>query len=112
MKERGDLHLKPELFAVHVNAGYIRNENNIDKRKNIWHASVACEAEVIKNLKLMANVGMERNPNPSSDNHPAFALAGISWDVSEKVTLDVGVKYGLTSTETDWTGLAGMTVNF
>ncbi len=101
-----------EPFAVHVNAGYIRNENNADQRKDIWHASAAVEVEVIKNLKLMANIGTERNRDPGSENHPAFALAGISCDVTEKITLDAGVMYGLTATETDWTGLAGMTVNF
>lgn len=99
-------------FAVHVNAGYIRNENNADERKDIWHASVACEMEVIKDLKLMANVGTERNPDAASENHPAFALAGISYNVSKRITLDAGVKYGLTATETDWTGLAGLTVRF
>ncbi|MFH1080652.1 MAG: transporter [Pseudomonadota bacterium] len=101
-----------EPFAVHVNAGYIRNENNSEERKDIWHASVACEFEVIKDLKLMANVGMERNPDPASDNHPAFALGGISYNVSEKITLDAGIKYGLTSTETDWVYLAGLTIRF
>lgn len=101
-----------ESFALHVNGGYIRNENNYEERQDIWHASVAAEVEVIKDMKLMANAGMERNPDPSSDNHPAFALGGISYDVSEKITLDAGVKYGLTATETDWTVLSGLTIRF
>lgn len=101
-----------EPFAVHVNAGYIRNENIFEERKDIWHASVACEVEVIKDLKLMANIGTERNPDPASENHPAFALAGISHDISEKITLDAGVKYGFTAPETDWAYLAGLTMRF
>jgi len=101
-----------EPFAVHVNAGYIRDENKFEEREDIWHASVAAEYEVIKDLKLMANVGMERNPDPASNNHPAFALGGISYEVSEKITLDAGVKYGLTSTETEWTVLTGLTIRF
>ena len=101
-----------ESVAFHVNGGYIRNENNFEERQDIWHASVAAEVEVIKDLKLMANAGMERNPDPSSDNHPAFALGGIAYDVSEKITLDAGMKYGLTSTETDWTVLTGLTIRF
>jgi hypothetical protein len=67
---------------------------------------------VIKNLKLMANVGIERNPDPESNNHPAFALAGIAYHISEHVALDAGVKYGLTATETDWTALTGVTFRF
>jgi opacity protein-like surface antigen len=101
-----------EPFAVHVNAGYIINENNADEHKDIWHASVACEFEVIKDLKLLANVGMQRNPDRASENHPAFALGGISYNVSERITVDAGVKYGLTSPETDWTVLTGMTIKF
>ncbi len=73
---------------------------------------LACEIEVIKNLKLLANIGMERNTNSISDKHPAFALGGISYDVSEKFALDAGVKYGLTSMETDWTVLTGLTMRF
>jgi hypothetical protein len=101
-----------EPFAVHVNAGYILNENNADERKDIWHVSVACEVEVIKDLKLLANIGMQRNPAPDSENHPAFVLGGISYDVSEAITMDAGIKYGLTFTEIDWTYLAGFTMKF
>jgi len=103
-----------ESFAMHVNAGYIRNENVFAERRDLWHASAAAEVEIIKNLKLMANVGIERNPDPESNNHPAFALAGISYDVSDNIALDAGVTYGLTATatETDWTALTGITFRF
>ncbi|MBN1475050.1 MAG: transporter [Syntrophaceae bacterium] len=101
-----------ESIAIHTNLGYILNENKFDERKDLWHASVAAEVEIIKNLKLMANVGIERNPDPESDNHPAFVLGGVSYDVSDKIILDAGVKYGLTSTEDDWNVLAGLTTRF
>ena len=45
-------------WAFHANLGYIRNENKADERKDIWHASFAATWEVIKNLKLVANVGI------------------------------------------------------
>lgn len=101
-----------EPVAIHANLGYIRNENTFSEREDLWHASIAAEVEIISGLKLMANVGAERNPDPSSNTHPAFALGGISYDVSERITLDAGVKYGLTSTEDDWTALAGLTIAF
>ena len=81
--------------AFHVNLGYIRNENNTDERLDIWHASLAAQLEVIKNLKLMANVGIERNPQADSENDPAFLLCGISYDISERITVDAGAKYGV-----------------
>ena len=101
-----------EPFAFHANVGYVRNENNANERKDIWHASVAVEVEVMKDLKLLANVGIERNPATDSENHPAFALGGISYNISERITLDAGVKYGLTSPETNWTYLSGLTIKF
>lgn len=103
---------KFEPVAIHTNLGYIRNENNADEHKDIWHASVAAEVEVTKDLKLLANVGVERNPDPTSNAHPAFVLGGISYDVSERIAVDAGVKYGLTSPETDWTCLVGLTIKF
>ena len=101
-----------EPVAIHANIGYIRNENNSEERKDIWHVSVATEVEVIKDLKLLANIGVERNPDTASENRPAFVLGGVSYDVSEKITIDAGVKYGLTSPETDWTYLTGLTIKF
>lgn len=98
--------------AFHVNLGYIRNENNDGERKDIWHASIAAEVEVIKDLKLLANAGIERNPAFDVNSHPAFALGGISYDVSEKITINAGVKHGLTASEADWTYLAGLTIKF
>jgi len=101
-----------ESFAFHVNAGFIVNQNKFEEREDIWHASAAAEVEALKDLKLMANVGTERNPDPASENHPAFALGGIAYDISEMMTISAGIKYGLTSTETDWSYLAGLTIKF
>ena len=101
-----------EALTFHVNAGYTHNENKLDERLDLWHLSAAAEIEIIKNLKLMGDIGIERNPDRESSNHPAFVLAGISYDLFEWITIDAGVKRGLTSTEPDWTGLAGVTLRF
>ena len=52
-----------EPFAVHANLGYISNENKFGERLDLWHASIACEFEVLSGLKLMANLGAERPSN-------------------------------------------------
>ena len=98
--------------AFHVNAGYILNENNWGERREIWHVSAAVECEIVDKIKLLFNIGTERCRLPHNENHPAFALGGISYDVSKKITLDIGVQYGLTATEIDWTALTGITVRF
>ncbi len=101
-----------EPAAIHVNVGYTRQENTTEECKDIWHASIAAEVKVIQKLKLLANIGIVRNPVYLSNNHPVFFLGGASYDLTEKITLDVGIKYGLTTTETDWTALTGVTLRF
>lgn len=99
-------------WAFHVNLGYIGNENKVDEEKNIWHASLATTCEVSKGLKLLGNVGIERNPDKAADNDPAFLIGGIVYSLAENFDIDGGVKYGLNSAETDWSLLAGMAFRF
>lgn len=99
-------------WAFHLNLGYTRNENKIDERKNIWHVSLASELEVNKKLRVVGNIGAERNPDKSSDTDPAFLLGGLIYSISENFDIDVGIKGGLNKPETDLTFLAGIALRF
>ncbi len=99
-------------WAFHLNLGYIRNENKHDERKNLWHASLASEVEVLKDTKLVADIGVERNPDRESNTHPAFILGGVIYSISENIDIDFGVKGGLNKPETDLTFLAGIALRF
>lgn len=99
-------------WAFHGNLGYIRNENKVDERKDLWHASFAATWEVVKNLKLAADIGIERNPDGDAKDDPAFLIGGIIFSVNENFDVDFGVKYGLTNSETDIAALAGVTFRF
>lgn len=96
----------------HVNLGYIRNENKLDEKKNLWHASAAAGVEVIKDLKLVANIGIERNPDTEVLTNPAFVLGGIVYAVSETLDISAGLKKSLNSPETDTSVLVGLTWRF
>lgn len=98
--------------AFHANLGYFRNENKVNERKDLWHVSLATEVEVVKDLKIVGNIGMERNPEKNSHRNPAFLLGGIIYSVTENFNIDFGVKYGLTKPETDHTLLLGITFRF
>ncbi|MFO0752315.1 MAG: transporter [Thermodesulfovibrionales bacterium] len=106
----GTKELKP--WAFHLNTGYRRNENKVDERKDVWHASLAAELEVVKDLRAVANIGMERNHDRASHVDPAFLLGGFIYSLSESVDLDVGIKGGLNRPEADYTLLTGVTVRF
>lgn len=99
-------------WAFHVNVGYIGNENKADEEKNIWQASLASTYEAFKGLRVVGNLGIERNRDKAADKDPAFLLGGLIYSLSERVDIDFGVKYGLTSAETDWSIMAGMALRF
>ena len=104
-------------WAFHFNIGYIRNEYKLRtdeaaNRKDLWHVSLASQVEVIKNLKAVANIGMERNLDKGSNTDPAFLLGGVIYSITESFDLDAGVKAGLNKPETDITYLAGITKRF
>jgi len=99
-------------WAFHGNLGYIRNENKVDERRDIWHASFAATWEAVKNLKLVADVGIERNPDDDAKDDPAFLISGIIYSVNDNFDVDFGAKCGLTNSETDFSLLAGVTFRF
>lgn len=104
-------------WASHMNLGYTRNEFALETdreafRKDLWSASCAAEVEVAEGLRAVGNVGIQRNPERASNSHPAFILAGMIYSVSKRVDIDFGLKAGLNEPETDWTGLAGMSLRF
>lgn len=106
-----------EPWAFHLNLGYSYNEYALREdrdanRKGIWHASLASEIEVVKDLKLVANIGMERNPDRTSNANPAFILGGIIYSITERFDVNLGVKGGLNKPETDLAFLAGIAIRF
>ncbi len=101
-----------EPFAFHLNAGYARNENKLDERKDLWSASIAATYEPVKNLNLVGNLGFERNADPATRTAPAFALVGLNYAINEYITLDAGYKFGLNKQEVDRSIVAGMTFSF
>jgi hypothetical protein len=99
-------------FAVHANLGYIRNENKNEERKDLWHMSMAATWDVIATLKLVANIGIERNPASDTANDPAFVIGGILYSVTENFDVDLGVKCGLSRSETDFSLMTGIAYRF
>lgn len=106
-----------EQWTFHFNLGYRHNEYKLktDKdanRKGIWHVSLTSEVEVVKDLKVVGNIGVERNPDKESNTHPAFILGGVIYSLTENFDINAGVKGGLNKPETDLTFLAGIALRF
>lgn len=101
-----------EQAAVFLNLGYIRNENKADEEKNLWHASLAGTYEVVKKLKLAADIGMEKNTDKAAEQDPLFGLVGFIYSVNDDFDVSLGIKRGLNNAGTDLTLLAGVTMRF
>ncbi|HUH65162.1 MAG TPA: transporter [Syntrophales bacterium] len=99
-------------WAFHLNLGYKRNENQVDEREDIWHASLAGEYRIVKNLKLVADTGLERNTDKTSSINPAFLLGGFIYSVRENFDIDLGIKAGLNDAEVRIAYLAGIALRF
>jgi len=104
-------------FSLHLNAAYTRNEFKLDadkevNRHDIWHGSVAATCAVVKDLRLVANYGMESNGQHGADTWPAFILGGAIYTLKENVDLDLGVKGGLNGPEADLAYMAGVAYRF
>ena len=100
------MEIKP--WAFHLNLWYTRNENKVEERKDIWHGSLASEVEIVKNLKAVGNIGIERNPDKSFSTNPAFILGGLIYSLTDNLDIDLGFKVGITNPETDYSFLAGL----
>lgn len=104
--------IAPEPWAFHLHLGYIRNRNVTDERENIWHASFGGWREFGGNLKIVGDIGVDTNTDKSSKTEPVFLILGTIYSISNDFDMDVGVKKGLTNTETDYTLLGGVTLRF
>ncbi len=99
-------------WAFHLNLAYIRNENKTDERKNLWHASLASTYDILKCLKFVGDLGMEKNPYRCSSVDPAYILGGFIYLPRENFDIGLGIKGGLTDTETDLSVRGGVTWRF
>jgi hypothetical protein len=101
-----------EPWEFHANLGYIRNENSVDEKENLWHASFAAGFEAVERLKIVGNIGIEENTDRTVDTDPLFLLGGVIYELSENVDIDFGIKAGLSRPEADYGVLAGIAWRF
>lgn len=101
-----------EPWAFHLNLGYRRNENKLLERKDIWHLSLASELQLLKALRLVANIGIERNTERKTDNHPAFIIGGVIYSFNDSLEINFGVQFGLSKTEVDYAIRPGVVFRF
>jgi len=103
--------------AFHCNIGYTRNAYSLEEdkealRRDIWHASIATEVNMMKNLRSVADIGIDTNTVKASGTHPVYIIGGLIYSVTDSLDLDIGFQGGLNNTAPQATFLAGMTTKF
>jgi hypothetical protein len=101
-------------YAIHANLGYERHtyQNDGDGRENLWSLSIAGEAEVAKGLFAVADFGLSSNVDPAASTLPAYALAGMRYELNDNLDLSAGMQFGLTSPADDLNFVYGATIKF
>ncbi len=102
-----------EPFTVFANVGAdigTRLAGN-DERTNVYRASVAGSWAVRQSLALVSELLWEKQSSPSEDATVEW-MAGAQWSLNESMTLDAGVRFGLTDDSPDYTVLLGFTWAF
>lgn len=104
-------------IAIHLNVGYARLEYEIEEvkevsRNDIYGASLAVEWMAVKDLRIVGNVGIETNQVKEMDEHPAFALAGVIYEIGGGFAVDAGVRVGITEPAEDYAILVGLSYEY
>ena len=102
-------------YALHANLGYQYHhyrEDDGSQHRDFWSGSIAGEAEVAKGLFAVADLGLATNPDKASNELPVYALTGLRYKLNDHLDVDAGIKFGLTSPETDITAVYGLVLKF
>jgi hypothetical protein len=98
------------VSAFHAHGAIIGNPNLVGERSHLWHASVALEHEASARLKLVADLGVDRNANPNATDNPTFLLGGLVYTIGS-VDLSFGMRAGLNAVAPDRALLFGVTLH-
>lgn len=99
-----------EPFTVFANVGAdigTRLAGN-DERTELFRASVAGSYAIRETLALVSELLWEKQTSPSEDASVEW-MAGAQWSLNESMTLDAGIRFGLTDDSPDYTALLGFT---
>ncbi|MBT8387350.1 MAG: transporter [Ignavibacteria bacterium] len=99
-------------LLVHFNIGYMRNENKLLERTDLWFTSLAAEIQVANSLLLVAEIGTYSNRDVIAEGHPVFVLGGVVYSIADGIDIDLGLQKGLNKHESDLAVLTGITVLF
>jgi len=95
-------------FELLGHVGYTNNHNRIGERTSLWHLSAAVLWAATERLKLLLDLGRDRNPDPAARTPGRELVYGLTYAVSEDIDLGIGLKKGLNDPADDRALRAGL----
>lgn len=100
--------------TVHGQVGYTwaGDEENSNLR-DITLYGIAFDYAVTEPLHILAEINGNRHPDRTSEeDDPRNALAGLTYKVSDNLTLDAGYRWGLSDSVPDWSTTLGVSITY
>jgi hypothetical protein len=98
-----------EGWNLHVHGGYLRNNNKVGDRRDMWHLSASAVVQVREGLQFALDASVDSHEDPLQDTWPSVLLGAVIYSPHEDLDLDLGVKLGLNELADDYGLLAGIT---
>lgn len=104
-------------YTLHVNLGYDHHDYRTEEarasnHRNLWFGSLAGETRIFKGLTAVAEVGLSKTQDNSTNELTSFAQVGGRYELNEHIDMDAGLKLGLTKPEDDLTVRYGIVLKF
>lgn len=99
-------------FTLDGGVEYVRNENKVDERTDIWHATLTPKYRLTKSMMFLFNFDMERDRDPENHRQPILIGTAFYYTVNDRITVYPAFETGLNKHEKDFRGFAGVTVKF
>jgi hypothetical protein len=98
-----------EAWIWNIHVGYLRNENRVDERRNLFHISGSMVYRMNPQLQWALDFSADSNVDEDNGTFPAVALAAVIYSPTARLDLDLGMKEGLNSAADAYGVLAGVT---
>ncbi|MEW6003595.1 MAG: transporter [Nitrospirota bacterium] len=100
-------------FELHGMIGYtFVGDNGEENIRNIYLYGVAADYGITEKFHVVAEIAGNRHPDRFSDKDPLSGLFGVTYEVSDKIILDGGVRYGFNDAVPKWSTTIGVSLTF
>ncbi len=103
-----------EKLSIHTMGGFTINERkeNDNIRNVTYQFGIALDYRIFEHLGIASEIYTFRHPDHEIKDNPVSLLVGLIYYLSEKIALDMGLRFGLNDTVPRWNSSMGITITF